>query len=189
MRLVALILTALMISGCASVISRDVLRDVDRGVTIEVVQSNPGLYTGRRVVWGGTVVSSQNLEGTTEIEVLESSLAYDDVPEDGVSRGRFIVEARGYLETALYKEGKRITVAGVVKGVRLEKIGRMDYPYPVIEPLEIRLFEPAPEYPYSEALPPWWLYDPFWPYYPYSPWPYHQRYPFYPYPYPYPWPP
>ena len=161
-------------------ISREALKDVERGVTVDTVQSNPELYTGRRVVWGGTIVSAENLEETTEIEVLESELAYDDTPKDGISRGRFIVESRGYLETAVYAEGKMITVAGTVKGVKVRKIGKMDYPYPVLTPLQIRLFEPLPEYPYSEAPPPWWWYDPFYP------WPY-PGYPYYPYPWHYPW--
>lgn len=174
-----LIIALFALTGCGSVISKELLRDIDRSVTLEEVQASPDAYKGRKVVWGGTIISSENLESATEITVLESALSWDDTPADGQSRGRFIIEAKKYLDTAIFKEGKRVTVAGIVKGIEVRKIGKMDYRYPVITPLEIKLYEPPPKTTYMDTLPPYW----------YSPYPYNYPYPYYPYPWPYPYPP
>ncbi len=170
-----------IMSGCGSVISKGLLKEVDRTITIEAVQSARQQYGGRKVVWGGMIITSKNLERTTEIEVLETRLSMGDIPsgpvEDG-SGGRFIIEAARYLDTAVFTEGKLITVAGTVKGVVTRKIGMMDYHYPVITPIEIKLFEPPREPDYRDS---YWYYPFYPPYYyeQYPPWS-----PAYPYGYP-----
>lgn len=183
MRLAALTLSAslLLLTGCGSVISEAILKETDRAVTLDMVQASPEAYKGRNVLWGGVIVRSENLEQATEVEVLETKLSWSDIPADNESRGRFIIEAKRFLDTAVFSEGKRITVAGTVKGVDTRKIGKMDYPYPIISPREIKLFEPPPKVEYREMPPPWW-YNPYWPYHPYYPWPPPPGYPFYPYP-------
>lgn len=186
---IALVFFITVMSGCGSVISRNVLDTVDRNVTLELVQANPGAYTGKNVVWGGVIVASENLEKATEIQVLETSLAWDDTPEgpeQGVSRGRFIIESPGYLDTAIFKEGKLITAAGTVKGVKTRKIGKMDYYFPVIFPVELKISEPLPDINYYDYPPPWWWYEPYDPFWP-GPYPpgYPRRPYFHNYPYPY----
>ena len=179
MRIITLISILFVISGCGSVISKGLLKEVDRDLTIEAVQSATEQHLGRRVLWGGVIISSENLKGTTEVEVLETKLSRSDIPTGSVaggSGGRFIIEAAKYLDTAVFSEGRFITVAGSVKGVVTRKIGMMDYQYPVITPIELKVFDPykEPEYRYD----PW--YDPFYyggyPGYPYDPW-----YPGYPF--------
>lgn len=171
-----------LLAGC-SVISKDVLKDIDRSATLDLVQAKPDAFTGRKVIWGGTILKTDNLENTTEIEVLESKLTYDDTSENGRSRGRFIIEATGFLDPNVYKPSKRITVAGAVKGASARKIGKMDYTYPVVIPVEMKVYEYVPQQDYP---PPWW-YDPYYhgPYYPYGPYP--GQYPYNPYRYQYPY--
>ena len=68
MRVFAVIaVLSVLLAGCASVISKNVLKEVDRSVTIEMVQADPDTYIGRKVVWGGTIISSKNLETVTDI--------------------------------------------------------------------------------------------------------------------------
>jgi len=194
MRSFVLIIAAIMLAGC-SVLPRSVLKDVDRDVTLDAVQTNPARFIGTKVVWGGIILNSENLEEVTEIEVLETELSFDERPKNGSSRGRFIIQSPGYLDTNIYSKSKKITVAGTVKGVERRKIGKMAYPYPIITPIEIRAFEPLPEYyrdpysygPYGGLYGPYgpYPYGPTYPYGPYSPYgPFRQ--PFYPYPYPFP---
>lgn len=158
------------LAGCASTMSKNALVNVDRSVDITVVQANPTAFTGRKVVWGGVILSVNVLESSTEIEVLETRLGYDDVPEEGTSRGRFIIESIGFLDPNIFKTGLGITVAGHIKGAVTAKIGKMDYHYPVVTPLEIKTFDMskpllAPPYPYRS---PW--YDPYNPWHrPYDP--------------------
>ncbi len=157
----------LLISGCASIMSSDVLKGVDKGLTVELVQANPDAFKAKKVLWGGLIVRTTNLERVTEIEVLETPLAYNDVPTDGKSRGRFIVRFNGYLDAAVYKEGEGITVAGVVAGTSVRKIGKMDYAYPVVTPIELKISEPYKEdYYYNDP----YYYGPYYgPYYGASP--------------------
>jgi len=173
-----------LLSGCTSIISGNVLKGVDRGLTLELVQANPNAFKGKRVLWGGLIVSTTNLENVTEIEVLETALAYNDVPTDGKSRGRFIVSVNGYLDAAVYKEGQGLTVAGSIKGVSVRKIGKMDYAYPVVTPIELKVSEPYTEdynynYPYGYGS----YYGPYYggSYYGGSPYYYGPYSPYYPY--------
>ena len=182
------VLAATLFAGC-SVISKQALREVDENITLRMVQEHPENYIGKKVLWGGTILSTENKEQASEIEVLQSELAYDKSPADGGSEGRFIVESKKFLDSNVYKTNKRLTVAGTVKGTEVRKIGKMDYTYPVIVPFEMRLFEPPseqPKYPeYGPMYPyPYGPYGPYGPWYP-SPWP---SYPYGPYPYgPYPY--
>lgn len=173
-----------LLSGCASIMSSNVLKEVDRGLTLELVQAKPEAFKDKRVLWGGLIVSTTNLETVTEIEVLETALAYNDVPTDGKSRGRFIVRVSGFLDAAVYKEGKGLTVAGVVQGVSVRKIGKMDYAYPVITPIELKVSEPYTEdYNYNSPYGYGPYYGPYYggPYYGGSPYYYGPYTPYYPY--------
>ncbi len=168
--LFSLVLAASLASGCASVLSKEALMGVDRAVTVDAARSSPETHAGKKVVWGGVILSSENLENTTEIEVLETPLSYDDAPADGevkASRGRFIIEAPGYLDIAIYKVEARVTVSGTVKAVVKKKLGRMEYGFPVVAPVELKLFPPPPKVVYYYGYP-----------YPARPYPH-------PYPYPY----
>jgi len=186
------LLLTFLIAGC-SVISRDIRREVDRTVTLPMVQTTPDAFKGKKVVWGGIILSSKNLADKTVIEVLQTPLDISDMVTDKEhSQGRFLVESSVYLDTYLYKAGREIIVAGIIKGITIQKIGELDYAYPVLEPMQMRVFKPQQERRYV-PLPPWWYYQPYnpsYPYYPYSPYypynpyhPYNPYYPYYSYPY------
>jgi outer membrane lipoprotein len=157
--------------GCGSVLTDALLGQVDRNIIVPMVQKSPDLYRDHKVVWGGMIVKVENKKDASYLEVLETGLAYDDRPKalEG-SRGRFLIKSKTYLDPLIYKEKNDVTVAGVVLGIETRKIGETDYPYPVIEPLEMRVFEPAP----LDST----YYDPYYPPYPY---PYPDPYPGYPY--------
>ncbi len=170
-----------VLAGCGSVMTTGVLKQVNRTITIPMVQANPAGFTGQKVLWGGVIISSENTKDATIIEVLETRLTTRDLPsgvEQG-SAGRFLIEVPGFLDTVIYSPEKAITVAGTVKGVTTKKIDQMSYAYPVVIPLEIHLVERAdvsgyPDYYYPR------YYPYYWPYYPYH----YPGYPWY-----YPWPP
>ncbi|TAN63764.1 hypothetical protein EPN18_01520 [bacterium] len=147
MRYFLVLMLAALLASCTPVISKGVLKEVERGITVDMVQKDPAAFTGRKTLWGGVIIASENLENFTRIEVLETGLAWDLTPhtEDyGASKGRFLIDATGYLDTAIFKKGKKLTTAGTVNGIIVKKIGKMDYAYPIITPIEMRLFEPPP---------------------------------------------
>ncbi len=167
----------LLTAGCSSVLSETALKDVDRSITVPAVQADPESYTGKTVVWGGRIVKAENMKDVTMIEVLESRLSIMDIPSNEKSRGRFLIEAPGYLDTLTYKKDIEITVAGVIKGVEHNAIGKMSYPYPVLSPLEMEISDPPDTYYYDYPFrnrP--YYYDPYYEPYYYGPqFPYYYR--------------
>src|SRR5574337_1349990 len=108
MKHIILVLAALIVFAGCSVMPKTILKEVDRDISLDMVRSRPEQYVGKKVLWGGTILGTDNLEEHTEVEVLESSLGYDDTPANGASKGRFIIESKQFLDSNIYKANKRI---------------------------------------------------------------------------------
>lgn len=142
MLLIAAVL--LLAAGCGPVISENVLKTVDRDIEFRSVVADPARYNGRSVVFGGTILNIENLEGVTVMEVVQEGLNSQLKPVDrGESAGRFLVKFDRFVDPAIFSAGKRITVAGVVTGTETRPLGKGNYRYPVIEPKEHYLWEPS----------------------------------------------
>jgi outer membrane lipoprotein len=137
-----LLLTIVSLFSCAHVISKE-LRDKAYGeLPTSALFKDPDKFKGRIVILGGVIVSSTNAQEGTYIEVLQKPLDYSGRPEDtDASHGRFIIFSEGYLETAIYSQGREITVAGEVIGKELHPLGEIQYTYPLIKSKELHLFE------------------------------------------------
>jgi len=141
----SLVILALFLTlfSCGHVISQGVRDRVDKELIPEILFRNLVAYKGRIILIGGIIVSSKNTEEGTYVEVLQKPLDYRGRPEDvDISHGRFIVFHEGYLDTAIYSMGKEITVAGEVLGERILPLGEIQYTYPLIRSIELRLPEP-----------------------------------------------
>jgi outer membrane lipoprotein len=131
----------LLLAGCAHVISKEVLQEVDASLTFAHVSKDPKGYTGKTVLFGGDVIETQNLSDKTLIVVLQRPLGSRGEPSGGdVSEGRFIIQAPGFLDPAIYGPGRKITVAGTVAGKEVRPLGEIPYAYPVIEKHELYLW-------------------------------------------------
>jgi outer membrane lipoprotein len=120
--------TMLLLAGCAHVISKGVLK-------------NPDAYKGKTVLFGGDIIETQNLPEKTLVVVLQRPLGRRGQPATGdVSEGRFIVQAPGFLDAAIYSPGRKITVAGTVVGKEVRPLGEIQYTYPIIERRELYLW-------------------------------------------------
>lgn len=134
----------LVIAGCGPVISENVLKTVDRDIEFRSVAADPDRYNGKSVVFGGTILNIENLEGVTVMEVVQEGLNSQLKPvERNESAGRFLVKFDRFVDPAIFSAGKRITVAGVVTGTETRPLGKGNYRYPVIEPKEHYLWEPS----------------------------------------------
>lgn len=137
--LAALIALSLPLVGCATApLSTE---GVAADITPSRAAAEPSTADGRIVLWGGVIVAAENLEERTRLQVV----AY---PLDGRSQrplidneplGRFLAYRDGYLETAEYGAGRRVTVRGAVTGTERGRVGEADYTYPTvrIEALEL----------------------------------------------------
>ena len=154
------------LTGCAPVISKQLREQVAKELTLSVVFKDPEAYNGKTVLWSGVIIRSVNLKEGTIIEVLQKPADAQGKPKDvDESEGRFLALYPGYLDVAIYNGGRKVTVAGEVKGKKIQRLGEMDYTYPLISAKEIHLWPVEKKdrvyYPYPYWHYPWW-YGPYW---------------------------
>jgi outer membrane lipoprotein len=141
--ILSLILLILFISGCAHVVSQELRDRAEKEITPIDLMKNPDAYKGKFVILGGVIASSINMKEGTYIEVVQKPLDYRGRPEDtDISLGRFIILHEGYLDTAIYSQGREVTVAGEVMGKMIRPLGQIQYQYLLIKSKELYLFEP-----------------------------------------------
>lgn len=137
------LLALALLSGCASGPVLDA-GGVDPGLTPSTVTRHA---VGRRVLWGGGIISSVNRERSTELEVLAYPLRENQRPDDRAAPlGRFLVLHPSYLETLDYSQGRRVTVRGRVAEVRQAEVGRAPRALPVVESEAIHLWPVGQDY-------------------------------------------
>lgn len=151
-----LIVFLLFISGCAHALSDDLRARVDEGFSAEQLFSDPALFKGKTVIVGGVVVSLKNEEKGSFMEVIQKPLDSRGRPEDtDLSRGRFVVFSKDFLDGEIYARGRRVTIGGIVTGTIEGTIDEMQYEYPVIEAEEIKLHRPVRQIPVSFSVGVW----------------------------------
>lgn len=159
-----LLIAGIVFSGCAPVISGALLQQIDTTITFESVFEKPENYENEMVLWGGVIVSTRNLKEGTLIEVLQKPLGFGNEPAIGDdTQGRFLALYDGYLDAAVYSKDREITVAGIVKGRRIQQLDEIEYTYPLIAIKELHLWaertEVRPEpyffYPFPYRYPHW----------------------------------
>jgi outer membrane lipoprotein len=163
---------ALLGMGCAHVISDNVLKEVRGDISFARLAKDPLAVRGQTVLLGGVVVNTTYDEDGTLLEIYQTELDWEKRPtRDDVSEGRFLARYRGFLDSEIYKKGRKVTLAGVVVGVTPLKLGKREYPYPTLLIREIHLWkkkkrtDPCDGYPWY----PWGMWGPWGPrYYPYG---------------------
>lgn len=177
MKTALLMLSAfLLLSGCAHVMSEKARSLVDRTIPFSRLRADPDSFIGRYVMLGGIIAGVRNEKDGSLLEVVQSPLGSDDMPEEAshASGGRFLAVTPEFLDPLVYKAERRITLIGQVRGKQNRPLDTLDYTYPVISIMEMHVWkksetDPAP-YP-----PPGYFYDPFW----WGPPPWYLRRPYY----------
>ena len=153
-------------SGCARVISKGLRAQVDKETHLKEVIQDPEAYQGKIVLWAGVIIGAKNRKEGTLIEVLQKPADMEGRPKNvDRSDGRFLALYDGYLDVALYAQGREVTVAGEIKGKRVLPLDEIEYTYPVISVKEIHLWSPKSKdrfYPYPYWHYPWGWYYPYW---------------------------
>jgi len=135
---------ALILTGCASGISRQARSQVTYNGPFSAVQTDPEAYKDQIVIWGGRIIETRTQSSSTEMVVLQLELTGQGYPiESDRSQGRFLVRSDGFVDPAIYPDGALITVVGRVEGAESRLIGEMPYLYPVIRAVEIKRWRPG----------------------------------------------
>ena len=130
----------LLLSACASSPTID-SSGVDRTLSPRSVVAAPEMARGKDVLWGGVIIHTNNLQDSTQIEVLAYPLDTKQRPlRDSDPLGRFILDKTGYLEPESYAEGRLVSVVGTVSGTRAGKVGETVFDFPVISARQVTLW-------------------------------------------------
>ncbi len=162
-----------LLSCVHPVLNKNYLREGDRKVSFSALRENPGQYKGKLFILGGVIVQTRLFETGSEIEAMHVPVdGYGYFEESGRSEGRFLAVLTGngsILDPALYRRGRRVTLAGEFTGTWNGRIDDMEYTYPEFQIKQIYLWPMERYYYYA---PPYY-YDPWfypYPYYYWGPW-------------------
>ncbi len=136
MRGLALILFAVLPTACAVTPPFDSakLSGADKTLSYQQAVTDSGTLRGRRIVWGGRIIETRNLAQRSEVVVLAYPLDAQMQPLTSTpALGRFVLIWPGYLESADYAPGRRLSVIGDLDGVRDEALGESRYLHPLIQ--------------------------------------------------------
>lgn len=129
-----------LFASCASTPEFDT-SNVDRTLSPANVIDEPELSLDKVVLWGGTILDTQNLKDSTQIEMLSYPLDSSSKPRlDKKPQGRFIIRQQGYLEPEAFSQGRLLSVMGKVGDKMSGKVGDSDYIYPLIHAQQLRLW-------------------------------------------------
>lgn len=174
MRACLLILTVLVLAGCAGNVPKPI-QDAPAGApSLAEVRANPERFADSRVRWGGTIAEVINREEATLVQVVAKELGSSGRPRaSDQSSGRFIARIDGFVDPMVFAEGRLLTVAGTVRGSETLPIGEYAYRFPVVDVESSYLWEEVSSQPYPYTplwYDPW--YDPWYGYPGWSPYPY-----------------
>jgi len=150
-----------LFTGCRNPISRE-LRSQAQPIAPPFVVSEPDAV-GKTVVWGGRIIDIKNSPDGVLLYIMERPLTRSGRPESrGVWDGRFIAQYNGTLDPRIYSVGNDVTVGGKITATRIEPMGTIQYPYPVVSVNEIHLW-PTPgndeeRFPRTARMTPSWAY-------------------------------
>ena len=170
------VVAAVLLGGCASVVPQAIRTVAPGNVQIAQVREQPQQFRDTVVRWGGHIVSTSNERAHTVLEIVGRNLDDEGRPQaDDHGLGRFLAKVQGFLDPAIYKPEREVTVHGRIEAVVEQPIGDYRYTYPVIQVDDVYLWKSRPplrpHYPYYYDP---FFYDPWnpwrWPYY--RPWPY-----------------
>lgn len=138
-----------MIFSCAP-FPREIMRQVDPSIRFQDLQKDPDRFIGKKVLFGGVIVETLNRKGESILKVVQTELDIEKRPiHPDQSAGRFWVRAAGFLDPAIFRQGREVTVFGEVVGKEVAPLGEIEYAYPVILAEKIRLWEkPMPARPF-----------------------------------------
>jgi outer membrane lipoprotein len=132
-----------MTMSCAPVFPREALDKVDTRITFAELRKNPEQFKGARVLLAGVIIAARNTREGTLIEVLQKPADSRGGPvETDDTEGRFILQSSQFLDAAVYRPGRRLSVIAEVLGRKELPLDEILYVYPLLVIRELHLWEP-----------------------------------------------
>ena len=144
----------LLMTGCTSVLSNQIVREADDKVAFPDLLQKPDRYRGAVVIVGGQIIETVVRENETWVQVLQLPLGWQQQPDiTAASQGRFLVVYQRFVDPLIYEKGRKITVGGVVQGGRVITINGKLYTVPSILERESYLWKAEDYYPAAGSPP------------------------------------
>lgn len=141
-KITTVLLLALALTGCAHSILKGTLKEVDKGISYENLRKDAENYKGKTVLLGGVIINTENKKEGTLLEIYQTGLdCYGEPINTDVSQGRFLAMYNKFLDSEIYRSGRKVTVVGVMQGVETMKLDEIDYDYPYLMINEIHLWK------------------------------------------------
>jgi len=139
-KLVLYCLLLIVLSSCAHVISSENRENALSTVPLKEVRANVDQYAEKTFIFGGVIADTVSIEDGSELEVVQMPLdEWGYITRHDKSEGRFIVATKNHLDPLVFSKGREVTIAGVLAGMRTQKLGKRDYNYPLFRAKEIHL--------------------------------------------------
>lgn len=179
-RYILRVVIILSLVSCATpVFKKDVMETSVINLPFPALREAPGAYKGKLFIFGGKIVDTKISDEGSLIEGVYAPVdPKGRLEETKTSHDRFLAlypKEKGLLEPDIYREDRKITVAGEFIEMRKGKIEGMEYVYPFFIIKDIHLWEERknwttyPEWNSPYSIPyPYWGYGPHWDY-PFTP--------------------
>jgi len=149
-RFIFYLAAVIVISGCAHVISEDIIREVNTEIAFSELRKAPQDYQGKVVLLGGIIVKTVNKKDGTLLEMYQTELdRYSSPVNIDVSLGRFLAYNKRFLDSEIYRKGRKVTIVGVVQGEEVIRLREIDYRCPYLVVKEIHLWREEQPYVYT----------------------------------------
>ncbi len=138
----------LALSGCARTFPTEVTDRVDKNIKFGDLIRDPQLYKGKTVMLAGTIASTKaEKDGSTAIEVVQKPAYRSGRPlRTDETGGRFLAVSKQFLDPALYRPGRPVTIVGEVIGDSVKPLGEMAYRYPLLQTEAVHMWQPRSYY-------------------------------------------
>ncbi len=135
----------LALTACAHTFPTEVTDRVDKSIKFSDLMRDPQIYKGKTVMLAGTIASAKaERDGSTYIEVVQKPAYRSGKPlRTDETGGRFLAVSKQFLDPAVYRRGRPITVVGEVIGDSVKPLGEMAYRYPLLQTEAVHLWEPS----------------------------------------------
>ena len=106
-----ILLGFVFLGGCASQVPVSIESKPGPDLSYRQIKSDLSTYEGSYVRWGGRIISIENKQDSTWVEILYSPLDKfgEPSPEDDY-QGRFIARIDGFIDAEHYSKGRHLTV-------------------------------------------------------------------------------
>jgi outer membrane lipoprotein len=142
MRKLMVIMSVLLVAGCASRFPEPIRTDNKQLVEFPQALQSPDRYQGETARWGGVIASIDNRDQQTRLEVVNFRLnSYGRPITDDQTPGRFVVYLDRFVDPEVYKPGRAVTALGTFSEVEEGAIGDYVYVFPVLQASGVELWQ------------------------------------------------